>query len=177
MTKDYPAPAVNEPSEAQKIYCMISKYTEDRVGFDIGCGGWKIIGSTGIDVRPGAADIVGDVSKGLATLLSKDKKRGRPKRYDYIFSSHLLEDFDEQDQERILKDWINYLKPGGHLILYVPERGKYQGVNVAHKHEFTPHELRKLMMDSGLAIVDFFVESVANHLVGYSILAVGQKNE
>lgn len=175
MIEDYPEPATKELSEAQRIYCMISKYTEGRAGLDIGCGGWKIIGSIGIDIRPGVADIVGDISQGLNNVFIK--KRGRPKKYDYIFSSHLLEDFDEEKQREILNDWTNYLKPGGHLILYVPERGKYKGCNVAHKHEFTPHELRKLMIDSGFTITDFLVESIVNPLTGYSILAVGKKNE
>ena len=174
MIKDYPNPAENEASESQKIYCMISKYVDGKKGLDIGCGGWKMIGSTGIDIRPGAADIIGDITKGLRYVLGQKKGRGRLKKFDYIFSSHLLEDFEEPVQEWLIEDWVRHLKPGGHLILYVPERGKYLGVNQAHKHEFSPPELRELITIKGLTVVDFFIESIVRQ-GAYSIVAVGQK--
>lgn len=172
MIEDYPEPAQGETSESQKIYCMIARHVDGKKGLDLGCGGWKMIGSTGIDIRPGAADIIGDVTEGLGKLIKNGP--GRKPRFDYIFSSHLLEDFDEEEQRKMVTDWVKYLKPGGHLILYVPERGKYLGCNIAHKHEFSPQELRALMVNRGLKIVDFFVESVSKP-ENYSIIAVGQK--
>jgi SAM-dependent methyltransferase len=169
----YVEPAIGEPAESQKVYCMVRKYTDGKCGLDIGCGGWKIIGSIGIDIRPGVADIVGDITKGLAELLKKKGQRGRPKKYDYIFSSHLLEDFDKKQQVKLLEDWLSFLKPGGHLILYVPEKGSFQGCNLAHKREFTKGDLEELFEMFKLKIAERYYESEAKS--GYSIVLVGRK--
>jgi len=58
---------------------------------------------------------------------------------DYIYSSHLLEDF--ADTRSVLREWLRVLKPGGHLILCLPHEMKYrahcqktgQHYNQAHK--------------------------------------------
>lgn len=173
--KDYTQTAIGEPAESQKIYCMINKYTENKKGLDIGCGGWKLIGSTGIDIRTGAADIIGDITQGIEILFAKARKKTKLKGgFDYIFSSHLLEDFDVDEQIKLLKDWISHLKPGGHLILYVPEAGVYRGCNQAHKHEFSKGELETIYEQLGLEIADLFYESEAG-ANGYGILIVGKK--
>lgn len=44
---------------------------------------------------------------------------------DYIYSSHLLEDFTEQELPLVLKEWFRVLKPGGLLILYCPNQKLY----------------------------------------------------
>ena len=61
---------------------------------------------------------------------------------DYIYSSHLLEDFD--DVEAVLKEWLRVLKPaGGRLIIFCPDEQRFrkhcqatgQPYNYCHKHE------------------------------------------
>lgn len=174
-TQNYLETAIGEPAESQKIYCMISKYTEGKKGLDIGCGGWKVIDSIGIDIRPGAADIVGDITEGIEKLFTKTRKKTKLRGgFDYIFSSHLLEDFEITQQMKLLHDWLNHLKPGGHLILYVPEKGMYKGCNQAHKHEFVKGELKTIFEKLGLEITDRFVESEAG-VGGYGILIAGKK--
>lgn len=59
---------------------------------------------------------------------------------DFVYSSHLLEDFE--DTTSVLVEWVRVLKPGGYLILNLPnellfrERCKHDGTkgNNAHKH-------------------------------------------
>lgn len=61
---------------------------------------------------------------------------------DYVFSSHLLEDF--VDTEAVLREWLRVLKPGGRLILFCPDEQLFrqhckatgQAYNAAHIHEF-----------------------------------------
>src|SRR5262252_4211321 len=58
---------------------------------------------------------------------------------DYIYSSHLLEDF--ADTRSVVAEWVRVLKPGGNLILCLPHEMKYrahcqetgQTYNLAHK--------------------------------------------
>lgn len=59
---------------------------------------------------------------------------------DYVYSSHLLEDFI--DTRKVLIEWLRVLKVGGHLALYCPDEQRFrkhcavsgQELNLAHKH-------------------------------------------
>lgn len=45
---------------------------------------------------------------------------------DYVFSSHCLEDFPPEQLPFILAEWIRVIKPGGYLMLYLPNEQKYR---------------------------------------------------
>lgn len=47
--------------------------------------------------------------------------------FDFVCSAHLLEHLP--DCELALRNWWRVLKPGGHLILYVPHRDLYEKKN------------------------------------------------
>src|SRR5271169_2818674 len=59
---------------------------------------------------------------------------------DFVFSSHCLEDFE--DTHGVLKEWFRVLKPGGNLVLFLPDQQAYEAdcakhgtlSNQAHKH-------------------------------------------
>lgn len=44
--------------------------------------------------------------------------------FDYVYSSHLLEDF--QDKATILQEWLRVLKPNGHLVLLLPDEKRFR---------------------------------------------------
>ena len=60
---------------------------------------------------------------------------------DYVYSSHVLEDFE--DTAGVLFEWLRVVKPGGHVVLYLPDEQVYrdhckkQGKppNAHHMHE------------------------------------------
>lgn len=61
---------------------------------------------------------------------------------DYVFSSHLIEDFTTDQQKVICREWARVVKPGGHIVILAPEQGRWrealkrgQPPNNAHKHE------------------------------------------
>jgi SAM-dependent methyltransferase len=61
--------------------------------------------------------------------------------FDFLFSSHCLEHM--RDPEESLANWIRVVRPGGHLVVVVPDEDLYeQGVwpstfNADHKLSFT----------------------------------------
>jgi SAM-dependent methyltransferase len=66
--------------------------------------------------------------------------------YDFVFASHCLEHI--RDPKVGIANWFRILKPGGHLIVNVPEEDLYeQGVfpsthNLDHKHTWTMFKTR-----------------------------------
>jgi len=61
---------------------------------------------------------------------------------DYVFSSHLIEDFTADQQKVICREWGRVVKVGGHIVILAPEQGRWrealakgQPPNLAHKHE------------------------------------------
>jgi SAM-dependent methyltransferase len=61
--------------------------------------------------------------------------------FDFVYSSHCLEHLNDPCEG--IRNWFRILKPGGHMLISIPEEDLYeQGVwpsthNVAHRHSFT----------------------------------------
>lgn len=63
---------------------------------------------------------------------------------DFVVSSHCLEHIEEYHQA--LAEWWRVIKPGGHLVLYLPHKMFYPnigqpGANPDHKHDFLPDDI------------------------------------
>jgi len=79
-------------------------------GLDIGFGGDLILPNVqGWDFEHGDAQYLNGIP---------DNK------YDYVYSSHTLEHVE--DAAEMIKNCFRVLKPGGHLILYIPHRDLYE---------------------------------------------------
>jgi SAM-dependent methyltransferase len=64
--------------------------------------------------------------------------------FDYIYSSHLLEEIE--NTEATLKGWLRIIKPGGNIVLYQADRDFYFPLgdprcNQSHKHHFIWEDL------------------------------------
>lgn len=75
---------------------------------------------------------------------------------DYVYSSHLLEDFP--DTEAVLREWLRVLKPGGNLIIFCPDEPVYrahcqrtgQMYNENHKHtDFSLQKVKSALQHIG----------------------------
>lgn len=81
--------------------------------------------------------------------------------YDFVFSSHCLEHL--RDPREGLRNWLRVVKPGGHLVITVPEEDLYeQGVwpsthNRDHKVSFTLHK-EKSWAPASINILDLVRE-------------------
>lgn len=79
---------------------------------------------------------------------------------DFVYSSHLLEDFP--DWTPVLTEWVRVLKPGGYLIVLMPDRERWlaalaagQPPNDAHRHETNgPEELAGYAEKIGCTVVE-----------------------
>jgi SAM-dependent methyltransferase len=120
--------------EASKIRLSALPFCKGK-GIDIGCRDDKIVpDAIGFDknMHPGHVDVIGDARYVSETFPADN--------FDYVFSSHCLEDI--LDTNAALREWLKILKPGGHLILYVPHPALYKGCNIDHRHPgFTPEDL------------------------------------
>lgn len=99
---------------------------------------------------------------------------------DTVYSSHLLEDV--ADWRPVLTEWVRVLKPGGYLIIMLPDRARFQAAvakgqppNDAHRHESFPGELTQSMKAYGLPI-QAIVDKLTDCWPGdYNIVFVGKK--
>lgn len=139
-------------NESGKIVWELVPYTRGR-GLDLGCGPNKgfphFIGVDngldqtlfGIEVKP---DIKVDTCERLPMFGSG--------AFDFVYSSHLLEHI--KDHKSALKEWWRLIKPGGHLVLYLPHKLFYPnigqpGSNPDHKHDFMPQDIVDAMLEIG----------------------------
>lgn len=108
-------------SETGKCRHRLAKYCTGN-GVDIGFGGDKIV--------PSAVSV--DMYQPYAKYKDEEPNLKGDARdlcwfsdgvLDYVYSSHLLEDFT--NTEEILREWLRVLKPGGKLILYCPDQQAY----------------------------------------------------
>lgn len=110
-------------------------------GLDVGCGCEKISpNAIGIDYEKQynipdhpltAADFIGDWQEFFYAYPTS--------RFDFIYSSHYVEDLEDPYAEALIP-WVDHLLPGGRIILVLPIEDEYQkhGVNcnTRHKHNW-----------------------------------------
>jgi len=139
-------------SETSKFRILLAKYCQGS-GLDIGFGGDAITpNAISMDLaKPytktgnGSLNLRGD-AKNLCWFKNNV--------LDYIYSSHLLEDFYET--EEVLKEWRRVIKPRGFLILLLPDEQRYRKYrqslgktgNPKHKHSNFSLEKVKLILKS-----------------------------
>lgn len=129
------------PSETSKVRHLVINYCQGQ-GCDIGFGGDKIKkeNCTGIDYAQPYA-YTGKDKVDIACDVMNEKIPVADNTFDYVYTSHLIEDFT--DTKQALEDFIRILKPGGTLILVFPDQQKYeahcrrtgQTLNTHHIHK------------------------------------------
>jgi predicted SAM-dependent methyltransferase len=110
------------------------------IGMDVGYGGNKVVPEAWAFDLPQPYTSVGD---------DRQQLRGDCRSFpflcdnalDYIYSSHVLEDFTYSDLVSIVGEWRRVLKPGGVMVTNCPDQQRFlahcsatgQGINEAHK--------------------------------------------
>jgi len=148
-------------SETSKFRHLLNVYCKGN-GIDIGCGGDPI----------GPSAITIDLETPYAVTGNHPLNLGGDARnlywfkdacLDYVYSSHLLEDFEEK--ESVLREWIRVLRSGGYLVLLLPDEKRYREYctmrrlarNPSHKDaEFSLDGLKKVLVAMNLQIIAEF---------------------
>jgi len=170
-------------SEAAKIRPRILKYLEGKSVLDLGCGVEKIVPwATGVDnhsegkAKPDIVASVDPVSRALDFL----HKRPGGGYFEVVFSSHTLEHLRSPIGETI-HYWLCFVRPGGFLILYLPDERHYvydsrypKARNPAHVHLLTLDTLVWYVEQiPGATVVEKFLDAeTPGH---YSFLVVIQR--
>lgn len=168
-------------SEVGKYKHLLEPYIHGNT-IDIGSGGWPVVPwAIQIELPPEEYRVY----TGGRVLEQAGVWRGdgralpfKDRTVDTVFSSHLLEDFLEW--EPILKEWVRVLRPGGHLVILVPDKGLWnaavqrgQTPNCSHRHESHPGELSTYAARLGLDVIQD--KLTALYPEDYSILFIARR--
>ncbi len=132
-----------------------------RNGLDLGCGGDPIVPEAVCLDQPGPYTKCGQNPihfKGNAISLHWFAADS----LDYIYSSHLFEDFNTEEQHKALTEWSRVLRDKGLLILLLPHQQRY--VNTCQSHNEQPNEHHK--------IAEFSPEYMENIIVNFPQLTL-----
>lgn len=154
---------------------LIREYIVGDKVLDLGCGNNKTIPSAiGLDMvrkdetietlvgnPTSQADIAHDVSEPLPFDMNS---------CDTVIARHILEHLI--DPIKTLKQWIEVLKPGGRLIIAVPDQDIMSSipVNIEHVHAFTQTSIKTFLEAVGLKVLE--VKGSNNKI---SLIAVAEK--
>jgi ADP-heptose:LPS heptosyltransferase/predicted SAM-dependent methyltransferase len=95
---------------------------------------------------------------------------------DFCFSSHLLEHYPYEEVPKVLAEWMRVIKPGGYLVLYLPDEDQYPNVgepeaNPDHKWNVNQAKVLEAMPD-GFDLIDYQVRDKEDE---YSLYFVFKK--
>ncbi len=125
-----------------------------RNGLDLGCGGDPIVPEAVCLDLPGPYTKCGQNPihfKGNAINLHWFAANS----LDYIYSSHLFEDFNAEEQYKALSEWSRVLHGKGLLILLLPHQQRYISACLSHHEqpnehhktaEFSPKYMKNLLL-------------------------------
>lgn len=155
---------IHHPSETSKVRHLVLNYCEG-FGCDVGFGGDKIKKDNclGIDFSK-PYGYTGEEKVDIGCDLSKESVPVSDSYFDYVYSSHLIEDFE--DTSRVLKDFIRITKSGGNIILVFPDQQVYekhcketgQLLNVNHVHKNMGLEYMKTCLTKVQAELNFEIK-------------------
>lgn len=142
--------AVEVPEGSGDHEWISEQLADDLHGIDVGCGD-KILGpnSTGYDARP--KDAVGAGGQRNATVhpdalyAEATELPVEDNSQDYVIASHLLEHLVSPLEA--LEEWHRVLKPGGTLVMCLPDHDELDTMLIdhTHLHAFTQESLWRLL--------------------------------
>ncbi len=165
------------PSETSKVRHLVLPYC-NGLGCDIGFGGDKIKKENclGVDFAQPYAN-TGKDQVDIACNVMEEPIPVEDNFFDYVYSSHLIEDF--VDTNAALKEFTRILKPGGLLILVFPDQPMYekhckktgQPLNTYHVHKNMGYDYMLNRLDE-LSELRYSIEFSSNTEIDYNVIMV-----
>lgn len=127
-------------SETSCVRDLLAKYCIGD-GVDLGFGGDPIVPSAICLDMDTPYNLVGNAPQHLHG--SADDLPFKDGVLSYVYSSHLIEDFDYETQLVLLNEWLRVLKFGGLVVICAPDEIRFrkhcsetgQQLNLAHVNE------------------------------------------
>lgn len=114
-------------SETSKCRASLAPFCQGD-GVDVGFGGDPIVPhAICMDLPQGYAHYDNHVQHLHGD--ARDLHWFRSDSLDWVYSSHVLEDFE--DTQAVLDEWLRVVRPGGQIVLYLPDEQAYR----AHCHK------------------------------------------
>ena len=169
-------------SETERYRCLTVPYCVGN-GVDVGSGGMPVV-PWAIQIELPSNEYAhyhsGD-SRSQPMCCYRgyaDKLPFRTGTMDFVYSSHLLEDF--LNWAPCLIEWVRVLKIGGKLIILIPDKALWEAElkrgrtpNCLHRHEGSVGELSTYAANLGIKVIkDELTDLVEGD---YSILFVAEK--
>jgi SAM-dependent methyltransferase len=164
-------------SETEKVRPLVINFCKGK-GCDLGFGGDKICKTDcdGIDY-PQPYTKVGKDNVDVGCDIIKDEIPLPENTYDYVYSSHLIEDF-EDTQAGIIK-MMRILKNNGVLILAFPDQQKYEWhcnrygtyPNPYHKHQDMGYAYMVNCLNS-IDAINYTIVFESNCKIDYNVILV-----
>ncbi len=150
-------------SETSKARPRLTQFCRGN-GIDLGYGGDPIVPSAITMDLPTPYTSLGSYPQNLAGD-ARDLYWFKDNVLDYVYSSHLLEDFPRNDTAAVIGEWLRIIKPDGFLVLYGPDEQAYRAYC---KEKGMPPNASHKIDDFGLKYVKKILEQ--NFRDRYSIL-------
>lgn len=107
-----------QPDDTRQDFVAVEKYLRG-LGVDIGTGTNRLAPTVlGIDWYPHTdTDMIWNcVHEG-----GRFPYPFRENRFDFVFASHILEDFAPDEIQWVFDEWLRVIKPNGYLVILVPD--------------------------------------------------------
>lgn len=162
-------------SETRKVRHLVQQYCTGH-GIDVGCGGDKITpGCIGFDLSNNYIDYGYSTidERGDARNLSRYKSG----TFDFLYSSHLIEDFPKKETVPVLKEWWRVVKKGGCIVLVFPDQQCYSiehGGNNPH-HSVPNMGLEYMLNRLREALPRYTIEYTSDREIDYNVIIVARK--
>lgn len=112
---EYITEVVADAAHPGRKWSNVKPYIPNEDWLDLGSGSIPVEGYTGIDLYDEGPNVLkGDISN----LEWYRKEHGLARK---IHSSHALEHMSHRAIPRIFRDWVNTLRPGGEMEIFVPD--------------------------------------------------------
>lgn len=161
LLPDHARTAIRGPEEDASQHperLAVLEYLQGRC-LEVGCGHRKTLGNAiGVDLVPaGRVGRVGNVTGKVSQAdLAADGEHlpFRNDAFDSLVARHNLEHYI--DTLAVLSEWRRVVRPGGRVVLIVPDEETYEGrtldLDPTHYHGFTQASLGRLIEAAGMSV-------------------------